>query len=102
MADNETIHAPSTTVTPPLGTPRLPTGTGPTIPAPPECFVCSAVENARRLSRGEAMATEAPPCSCIPDDDCPECENTGRVVEGVYGGKVVYVNGCSECGRECE
>jgi hypothetical protein len=32
--------------------------------------------------------------------DCHECSNTGLVVEGVYGGKVVCVSGCPECGRE--
>jgi hypothetical protein len=75
MADTETIHAPAEAVTTVLSAPRLPTGTGPTIPAPPPI-------------RGSWL------------DDCPECSNTGRVVEGVYGGKVVYVSGCDECGRD--
>jgi hypothetical protein len=34
------------------------------------------------------------------DHDCEECDNTGRTVFGMYGGKVVYVGWCPECGRE--
>ncbi len=35
-----------------------------------------------------------------PDDDCSECNNSGRTVFGTYGGNVRFVNGCPECGRE--
>jgi hypothetical protein len=76
MADTETIHAPAAHVTTILSAPRLPTGTGPTIPAPPPI-------------RGRLL-----------DEDCGECLNTGRYVVGVYGGHVEYAYGCPECGRE--
>jgi hypothetical protein len=48
------------------------------------------------------VAPLPPARNAVTDDACPECSNLGRVVEGVYGGKVVYVSGCPECGREEE
>jgi hypothetical protein len=72
MADNETIYAPAEVVTTVLSSPRLPTG----------CFVAESMPVG-----GELLA------------DCNECENGGVVVEGIYGGKVVHVSGCPECGR---
>jgi hypothetical protein len=141
MADTETIHAPTEAVTTVLSAPKLPTGTGPTIPAPPECFICQDLNNARRVALGELPSRESVPRSCIHDDAdndrcedcngcgtrsaqmewngtvqdgerecdtcngtghwCTECLGTGVVIEGTYGGKVVYVNGCPKCGREC-
>jgi hypothetical protein len=68
----KTIVAPAQPITTVLSAPRLPTG----------CFVAESMPVG-----GELLA------------DCDECLNTGRVVEGVYGGKVVYVSGCPECGR---
>ena len=34
------------------------------------------------------------------DDDCPECDNTGRPFAGYYGGVTRFHDGCSACGRE--
>jgi hypothetical protein len=59
------------------------------LPMPPSADINLADELVR-LAR-EGYPTARP--------DCDECSNTGRVVEGVYGGKVCFVSGCPECGR---
>lgn len=106
-----TLPAPPTPVTTVLGAPRMPTGTGPTIPAPPpipdddRCDDCggSGVRSFQTEWRGSVQDGEVECPTCNGSGKwCPECQNTGLVVEGVYGGKVVYVSGCPECGREGE
>lgn len=69
----------------------------PTVPAPSG----STVTTVWSAPRVPSDASILPPArDAVTDDDCPECENTGRVCEGMFGGKVVYVSGCPECGRE--
>jgi hypothetical protein len=103
---NETIHAPATHVTTVLSAPRLPTGTGPTIPAPPpidRCGDCNGcgTRSAQTEWRGSVQDGERECYTCEGAGTwCPECENTGRVCAGMFGGKVVYVSGCDVCGRD--
>ncbi len=57
--------------------------------------------DASPLAAPRVPQIEYPP-KCLADDseDCDECNNSGRTVFGMYGGKVAFVNGCQECGRE--
>jgi hypothetical protein len=82
MSPTTPAPSPSTASLLPLRFPRVPRVT---LPHP--AIVATLVDMARA---GYPTATP----------DCPDCDNTGLVVEGVYGGKVVYVSGCPECGRE--
>jgi len=86
----------------PLAAPRVPSNVGPTVPAPPDCFSCQELNNARRVAMGELPSFDSVPCSCIQHDDtdCPECDNTGRPFAGYYGGATRFHDGCSACGRE--
>ncbi len=59
--------------------------------------------DASPLAAPRVPQIEYPPkCMQAPEpvEDCDECSNLGRTVFGMYGGKVAFVNGCQECGRE--